>query len=281
MSAERDETRIVRSWLEDGVTVLPDRVLDAVLDQLPAIPQHRRPSLAERFSTMNKTARFLAAAAFIVAATGIGFSLLSGRSVGDVDASPTATPTRLDATSTPSTTGPRALEPGTHTTVAFQPRATFTVPEGWRLTVDRSDLMELTPISIGSAQLQACQGRVTAVDNSGTPLPDVGDTAQEILEAVAARTDLEVIQPPIAWEDSSTGLPGSWMEVRNPGDTELGLVLGAGCGNNLFPTGHNRFALLDVPDGSKILITIFTYEGTEAFIEVATPIAESLVFDLD
>ena len=38
MSAERDETRIVRSWLEEGVTVLPDRVLDAVLDQVPATP---------------------------------------------------------------------------------------------------------------------------------------------------------------------------------------------------------------------------------------------------
>ena len=41
MSAERDETRIVRSWLEEGVTVLPDRVLDAVLDQVPATPQRR------------------------------------------------------------------------------------------------------------------------------------------------------------------------------------------------------------------------------------------------
>ena len=41
MSAERDETRIVRSWLEEGVTVLPDRVLDAVLDQLPTTHQRR------------------------------------------------------------------------------------------------------------------------------------------------------------------------------------------------------------------------------------------------
>ena len=38
MSTDRDVTRIVRSWLEEGVTALPDRVLDAVLDQLPATP---------------------------------------------------------------------------------------------------------------------------------------------------------------------------------------------------------------------------------------------------
>ena len=41
MSTDRDVTRIVRSWLEEGVTALPDRVLDAVLDQLPATPQRR------------------------------------------------------------------------------------------------------------------------------------------------------------------------------------------------------------------------------------------------
>jgi hypothetical protein len=41
MSTDRDTTRIVRSWLEEGVTALPDRVLDAVLDQLPATPQRR------------------------------------------------------------------------------------------------------------------------------------------------------------------------------------------------------------------------------------------------
>jgi len=38
MSTDRDTTRIVRSWLDEGVTVLPDRVLDAVLDQVPATP---------------------------------------------------------------------------------------------------------------------------------------------------------------------------------------------------------------------------------------------------
>ncbi len=41
MSTERDVTRIVRSWLEEGATALPDRVLDTVLDQLPATSQRR------------------------------------------------------------------------------------------------------------------------------------------------------------------------------------------------------------------------------------------------
>ena len=41
MSTDRDTTRIVRSWLEEGATALPDRVLDAVLDQVPTTPQRR------------------------------------------------------------------------------------------------------------------------------------------------------------------------------------------------------------------------------------------------
>ena len=41
MSTDRDTTRIVRSWLEEGATALPDRVLDAVLDQVPTTRQRR------------------------------------------------------------------------------------------------------------------------------------------------------------------------------------------------------------------------------------------------
>ena len=41
MSTDRETTRIVRSWLEEGATALPDRVLDAVLDQVPTTRQRR------------------------------------------------------------------------------------------------------------------------------------------------------------------------------------------------------------------------------------------------
>ena len=53
MSTDRDVTRIVRSWLEEGATALPDRVLDAVLDQVPATPQRRPWWPAWRINEMN------------------------------------------------------------------------------------------------------------------------------------------------------------------------------------------------------------------------------------
>ena len=73
MSSDRDTTRIVRSWLDEGVTALPDRVLDAVLDQVPATPQRRAlwwP--ARRFPFMNSAMlRYGAVAAVVVVAAAV------------------------------------------------------------------------------------------------------------------------------------------------------------------------------------------------------------------
>ena len=73
MSTDRDTTRIVRSWLEEGVTELPDRVLDSVLDQVPATPQrHATWWPARRFPLMSKTAKLTLTAAAIVLVALIG-----------------------------------------------------------------------------------------------------------------------------------------------------------------------------------------------------------------
>ena len=66
MSTDRETTRIVRSWLEEGVTRLPDRVLDAVLDQVPATPQRRSWWPAWRSNQMNTYAKLIATAAAVL-----------------------------------------------------------------------------------------------------------------------------------------------------------------------------------------------------------------------
>ena len=71
MSTERDVTRIVRSWLEEGVTALPDRVLDAVLDQVPATHQRRAWWPARRLREMNTPLRIAVAAVAVVAVAAI------------------------------------------------------------------------------------------------------------------------------------------------------------------------------------------------------------------
>ena len=67
MKPDRDATRIVRSWLENGVTQLPDRVLDDVLREIPAIPQRRRSWGAATLPQLNRAAQFGLATAAVLA----------------------------------------------------------------------------------------------------------------------------------------------------------------------------------------------------------------------
>ena len=92
MSTDRDVTRIVRSWLEDGATVLPDRVLDSVLDQLPATPQRRAPWPARRFREMNTPIRLGVAAAALAVVAVVGLTFLPRSDNGLVGAVPSSTP---------------------------------------------------------------------------------------------------------------------------------------------------------------------------------------------
>ena len=78
MTTDQGMERIVRSWLEPGLTTLTDDVLDAVMDQLPATPQRRRWS-ARRIADMNPLAKYAIATAAVVVIALVGFNLLSSR----------------------------------------------------------------------------------------------------------------------------------------------------------------------------------------------------------
>ena len=137
MSTDRDAERIVRSWLEEGLTRLPDRVLDLVLDQIPATPQRRAGWLARRFRTMSNTIRYAAAGVAIAAAVIIGALVLVPRT--DVGPPPGATPqTTAEPTAiqTPSVaslyrSAPVTLPAGDYEHSTFFAPFTFTVPAGW------------------------------------------------------------------------------------------------------------------------------------------------------
>ncbi len=101
MSTDRDVTRIVRSWLEDGAIALPDRVLDNVLDQLPATSQRRARWPAWRLREMNSALKLAIAAAAVVVVAIVGINLLprSG-GVGVPAPSPTSGPTQSPSPTT-------------------------------------------------------------------------------------------------------------------------------------------------------------------------------------
>lgn len=94
MSTDRETTRVVRSWLDEGVTKLPDRVLDVVLDQVPATPQRRSGWSAWRSYRMNTYAKLAVAAAAVLVVAVVGYQLLP-RSGGIGGPGPSPTPSLL------------------------------------------------------------------------------------------------------------------------------------------------------------------------------------------
>jgi hypothetical protein len=97
MSTERDATRIVQSWLEAGSTAIPDRVIDAVLAELPSRPQ-RRSRWSLRRSRPMKLVLPLAVGAAAVAVLAVVLSgqfLSNDSSVGGPTSSPVPSPTPI------------------------------------------------------------------------------------------------------------------------------------------------------------------------------------------
>jgi hypothetical protein len=130
---EPDATRIVRLWLEEGVTALPDHVLDAVLDQLPATSQRRPTWLARRSPFMSKFVGFGLAAAAVVILAVIGIQLIGGSNPGGPPQDPSPSPSvepSVAPSAGPSTADGTLGPPGTAVQAAnFAEPFTFTVPE--------------------------------------------------------------------------------------------------------------------------------------------------------
>ena len=143
MSTDRDTTRIVRSWLEEGATALPDRVLDAVLDQVPATSQRRSRWPAWRFDMNTYTKLAMTAAAVVVVAV-VGYNLLPRTGSVGVPATPSPTQSASPAPPAMLEQAPQAacspgggaldcLAPGNYrlTGNVWPAEITLGVPAGW------------------------------------------------------------------------------------------------------------------------------------------------------
>ena len=105
MTGERNTDRAIRAWLADDVDILPDRVLDAVVAELPVTRQERRhlgwlPTPAP--------VRLVAIAAVLVAAVAVGLAVVAspGRVGTPAPTAPLAAPSLPIASSPVSTPTP-------------------------------------------------------------------------------------------------------------------------------------------------------------------------------
>ena len=267
MSAERDVTRIVRSWLDEGVTQLPDRVLDAVLDQVPATPQRRAGWLARRFPFMNNTMKIALGAAAVVVLAFIGFGVLRDNTGGPPTATATPVPT---PTATPQILSDGPLEAGTVVAVGLGPSqsisATLTVPEGWE-GFDGSCVLPVTgtsaPDGMGFCFLEVaglysdpCHGSSGAADVL------VGPTVEEFVNALAQQTAYDATAPT---DVTLGGYSGKRMDLQLPSDV-------ASCDSGAFtpwsgsiyaqgPDNQWQVWVLDV-ESERMIIVSQNFAGT-------------------
>lgn len=276
MSTDREVTRVVRSWLEDGRTTLPDHVLDDVLDRLSTTPQRRPLWSARRFRPLNAFRIAVAAAAVLVIAV-VGLNLISSPNVG-IEATPVPTltpqpsPQPSPASIARGGTGP--LEPGAYVlNEVFTFQVTITVATEWQIYEETSRnfiaMYKDTPdppngkgVIIGivdNVYADACDASAGLLD------PPIGPTPRDFATAVAnqPRTDAS----PIA-DVSLAGYSGTYLEFTTTRPQ-------ADCANMLsrwstpagdkwgLPNLHDRLWILDI-DGVRLVIDAWDFPEASA-----------------
>ena len=300
MSSERDVTLIVRSWLDDGVTRLPDRVLDAVLDQVPATRQRRARWPAWRFREMNTPIKLALTAAALIVVAVVGVNLLP-RSPA-VGGPPVATPSPTSPPSptptsppspTPSPTvatmpegllpagtytfGPFSTGPGLDSTCLQPPqsgcidpgpptsmRVTLTVPGGWDSFGTGVWIAGNEPP--GGAALGFGRGGwlfsdpCHKADTTTNPDIPVGPTVDDFVNALVDHPLLDVTNPVAVTVD---GYVGKALDLQVPADISQ-------CAEyrpwqpNIYAQGPGHLwhlRVIDV-DGDRVVIQSMDYAGT-------------------
>jgi hypothetical protein len=275
MSTDRDVTRTVRAWLEMGVTSLPDRVLDSVMDQLPATRQRRAWWPARRLNEMSNAPKFAiaAAAVVVVAALGINFLPLPGGS-GGPGSPPSLQPSPSESDAVAPTASAAALREGTLTpgTYAFVPcsappcptsdesiRVTMEVPDGWS---------GVAPAAVWIDENAAPGGAALAIGLGGNPprdpclttdLIDAGGTVDGFADAIASHPILDATDPVDVTLD---GYAGKYIDLDLPADP--------GCAQfrpwepGIYAQGPSHqwhLWVLDV-EGTRVVVQAMDYPGT-------------------
>ena len=159
MSSDRELTRIVRSWMDEGVNVLPDRVLDDVLAQLPVTSQRSPWWRAWRKNIMSSTFKLAATGAVVLVVATVALAVYFSRPavVPGVTPSPTllapfvtiAPPTEMSTMSPESTAQPTSSAAEKAPFVVFLRKpdgsGTTTPHDLWAMRADGTDAQMITP----------------------------------------------------------------------------------------------------------------------------------------
>ena len=299
MTTDHEMERIVRSWLEPGLTTLTDDVLDPVLERLP-VTQQRRPLWSPpRIPDMTALAKIEIAAVAVLVAI-VGLYLLRGSGASEVGNAPPAAAVSPSPSTDPSAglhmppeTGP--IDPGTYQLPL--PRGglmTLVVPAGWIANAPRMVKNDNTPTEVVvAAALPGSRYEVTDVYanacQSAGQLEPVGPTLDDLVAALDAQEGTDVVTTAI----SAGSADGRRIEIRET----LGLdrsecrygprgplqiwanEIGASW-FTLAPEGYWKVAYAFDVDGSRVVLAAtFGPEATDEDVAEVDAIVESLRFE--
>ena len=275
MSADREVTRIVRSWLEEGVTALPDRVLDAVLDQVPATRQRRAWWPAWRLPQMNTRIRIAMAAAAVLVLAVIGINLVprtGGVGSGGGPPStpvPTATPSPTPSPTPVPTLPPSGeLAPGTYRSnfMVFRLPAGWSAFDNWAALKGNGDppngMAVAADVNFATVYNDPCHWQTTAAS--------VGPTVDNLVAALVAQKRGSQVTPVDVTID---GFHGKQIDLMVPLNITVTACDGGqykswtdSAGGDRYNQGPGQHDLLDILDvnGKTVAIQRSFYPANTA-----------------
>jgi hypothetical protein len=266
MSADRDTTRIVRSWLRAEEHESADRVLETVLSRLDTTPQRRPVWPTRRFFPMNNVTRMAVAAAAVLVVAVLGYNVLPR--TGGVGASaptptPSTTPTPIPLNGQTNPDGRYLIGGG------LRSRVTITVPAGWTAS---GDWVVIGPHGNGPTDGEAI--RFYPVDNvfknplaiaDGVFDPPVGPTAADLAAAIAGDPAWQATGPTNV---TLGGRPAQRLQFTVPalGTDHQFTMFGANGVPDIWGFAQGQQFDLYMADvgGERVVVDAFHYAGTSA-----------------
>ena len=302
MSADRDVTRIVRSWLHEDAHEDADRILNLVLEEIDTTPQRRPSWVARRFPPMNSNfVRVALVAAALVIIAVVGYRFLGDSNTGDPDATQTPQPTASPAVIPPlHEDGPLAA--GTYRLRPFASgtmTVDATVPGGGWLggppnaiggPVGESNGPNGVSLTFFNAETINSDPCHWDKDGSGNAPPvgdiEVGPTVDDLAEALAANASYESTTPVAATLDGFSGKRLELQLVPDPsgcdtwsGEVDQYFVFGGRDGGLFAQGGANTWqvTIVDV-EGTRLIAVLISYAETSSEdLSAAQAILDSVV----
>ena len=220
MTGQRDIGRTLDAWFVDGPSVMPDRLFDAVLDQVERTPQPPFARLRLRLNDMNSNIRWLAAAAAGLVVVIVGVATINRPPDGNVGASSTP----IASPSSPASGVPTELQ----TTWLSGPRSLsgLAADDGVSLTFTATGTVSMTDALTSRvdhlpSSVEALDGGTLRLVNANANLDcGAGEAGEYIWSLSASGETLELTAVSDTCATRLGAVPGTYWRMDCPTDDD-------------------------------------------------------------